>query len=440
MSPTGRVQLVVRGVRTLVPRLPSAVWILELGALTNSLGTGFVLPFSVIYFHNIRGFSFGEAAAVVAVISALGIITGPLAGTAVDRWSPRACLAVSLALMAAGYVGFPFVRAPWQAFLLAVLAGAGNGSFYPSQASLLGGLTRPEQRHVAFSLQRVMTNLGYGVGGLIGGFVATTSNPASFNILFFVDAGTFVAFIAVLAVVADPSAPQPHPAARGRYRDVRRDRTFLGLLAVNALFVTAGYSLFETLVPAYAKNFSSVSDKLIGAFFLVNTAFIVVAQLPITRLIEGRRRMRMLALLGVLWALALLVVLVGARAGTLAGAVFILAFLIFSAGECLQSAILSPTAADLAPPQLLGRYMALTSFTWQLGLAIGPAAGGFVLTASSSAVWIISAALCLTGSIGALMLDSRVAEEVRYTPRSQPVRPTLKPTSQRPTATERTPS
>lgn len=427
MSRVFKLRAVTVGARVLAPRLSRSVWILEIGALSNALGTGFVLPFSAIYFHNIRRFSLGEAAAIVAVISAVGIVTGPLAGTTSDRWSAKATLVVSLGMMAIGYAGFPFVRQPWEAFGLAIVAGAGNGSFYPSEASILGDLTPPEQRHISFSLQRVMTNLGYGIGALIGGFIASTSKPGTFNALFFIDAVTFIIFIAVLGFVASPSASAQRPQGElsPRYREVFRDHAFIGLLAVNALLVTVGYSLFETLVPLYAKNDASVGDHVIGAFFLVNTAVIVLAQLPITHLLEGRRRMPMLASLGGLWAVGLLIVLAGGQllTGVAAGGVLMFAFFVFTIGECLQSAILSPTAADLAPPALLGRYMALVSFTWQFGLAVGPAAGGFVLQASSWALWVIGACLCLCGSIAALLLEPRLPHRVRSTPLTPP-RPT----------------
>ena len=45
----------------------------------------------------------------------------------------------------------------------------------------------------------------------------------------------------------------------------------------------------------FAKNEASVSEKGIGLIFLVNTVVIVVLQLPIAKLLEGRRRMRALA-------------------------------------------------------------------------------------------------------------------------------------------------
>lgn len=424
MASVSALRSIVAAPRALLAGLPAPVWVLESGALINALGSGFVTPFAVIYLHNVRGFALGESAAIVAVISIVGVVSGPLAGTASDRFSARAVLAVSLALMAVGFAGFPFVRAPWQGFAAAIVAGAGNGSFYPSQSTLIGGLVSSEQRHVGFSLVRMMANLGYGIGGLLGGFVATTSDPGSFDILFFVDAGTFLGYIGVLWFVPDPppepDRPAHEPPGPGSYRNVLRDRAFVRLLAINAALVAGGYSLFETLVPAYAKNQAAVPEKLIGAFFLVNTAVIVVCQLPITRLIEGRRRMRALSLAGVAWALGALIVLAGGTAlsGAAAGAAMMLAYLVFSLGACLQSAVVSPTAADLSRPRLMGRYLALISFTWQLGLGVGPAAGGYVLQAYAPAVWILGAAVSLAGAAGALALERRLPDAIRLTPRS----------------------
>ncbi|MDX6447885.1 MAG: hypothetical protein QOD08_348, partial [Gaiellaceae bacterium] len=47
--------------RSLDPRLSRDVWILQLGGLTNAFGNGIVLPFLIIYLHNVRGIPLGLA-------------------------------------------------------------------------------------------------------------------------------------------------------------------------------------------------------------------------------------------------------------------------------------------------------------------------------------------------------------------------------------------
>jgi MFS family permease len=400
--------------------LPRVVWRLELGALVNSLGTGFVFPFSVIYFHNIRGFSLGTAGLIVAVVSGgTGIISGPVAGALTDRLSARAVLLVSLGLMAVGYTLFPFVRTPWQALVAAVVAGAGNGAFYPSQASLLASLSPATARHIAFSVQRTVYNLGSGIGGLLGGLIASISSAGSFDVLFFINAATFVLYMVVLTRITSPG---PAPGSQGvrRYRAVLRDRPFLGILLVNAALITFGYAIFETLTPVYSRNYAGVSETAIGIFFLINTWLIVVLQMPIARAIEGRRRMHMVLILAVSWSSGMLMVLAagswlsGATAAVLIGAAFVL----FSVGESVQGTVVSPMAADLAPRHLEGRYMALVSFTWQLGLAVGPATGGFLLGASPVALWGGAAVVCLLAGIYGTVLQRSLPKRAGRTPRS----------------------
>src|SRR5438105_13783616 len=102
----------LRGLR---PQLPAAAWVVELGGLTSAIGNGVVLPFAILYLHNVRGFAVGVAALVIASLNGLAIFTTPFAGGLIDRFGARAVLAAALSLLAAGYGAFPLVRHPWQA-------------------------------------------------------------------------------------------------------------------------------------------------------------------------------------------------------------------------------------------------------------------------------------------------------------------------------------
>ncbi len=47
-------------------------------------------------------------------------------------------------------------------------------------------------------------NLGIGLGGVVGGLIATTADPQSFTVLYLFDAATFLAFVVVLGFVREP--------------------------------------------------------------------------------------------------------------------------------------------------------------------------------------------------------------------------------------------
>ncbi len=188
------------------------------------------------------------------------------------------------------------------------------------------------------------------------------------------------------------------------------------MIGLNALFIFAGFSGFE-LLPVYAKNEAAVSETQIGLIFLVNTIVIVLLQLPIARFAQGRRRMPALGLLGLTWATAwLLVPIAGSKSAGTAALTLTLAMVIFAVGECLHGTVHAPLVADLADPRLLGRYMALSALSWQVGFALGPAVGGFVLEYAPSAVWIGAAALCALGGALALLVEGTLPARARRTP------------------------
>jgi predicted MFS family arabinose efflux permease len=262
-------------------------------------------------------------------------------------------------------------------------------------------------------------NLGIGLGGLTGGLIATTDSPGTFTFIFLLDAVTFLVFVGALALVPDPERHAREPGDRGGYLAVLRNRVFVAVLALNVLFITAGMAQFETL-PVYAKNEAGVSESGIGLIWFVNTVVIVLAQLPVARALEGKRRMPMLALLGATWALALLLVPVagGVLDGGAALGLLIVAFVVFAVGECLHGTVQAPLVVDLADTRLLGRYMALSAFSWGVGFTLGPAIGGLVLAHAPHVWWIATAGVCLLAGAASLGLERALPGGVRRTPRT----------------------
>ena len=405
---------------TLNPDLPRSVQTLQLGGLFNAFGNGLVLPFAFIYLHNVRDIGLGTAGLILATNAGVSMVLGPVFGSFVDRFGGRRMLTVSLGFLAVGFGLYPFVHEPWLGFVAAALTGVGNGGFWAAQSTLIAGLTTPEQRPAAYAMQRVVMNLGIGLGGVAGGFIASTSDPATFQVLFFGNAATFLVYLTVLRAFVPELQPDRHGHDHrpGRYADVLRHRAFLGVLALNTVFIFAGISGFE-LLPVYAKNEAAVSEEAIGLVYLANTLVIVIAQLPIARLSEGRRRMPMLALMGVIWAAGWAVVPAAGLwlSGTSAALLLGVAVCVFAVGECLHGAVQGPLVADLAEPRLMGRYMALSALTWQIGFTLGPAVGGFALAFSPNGLWLAAAALLLVGSVWALALESVLPESARRTPR-----------------------
>jgi MFS family permease len=414
---------VPRFLGSLDPQLPRSVQTLQLGGLVSALGNGMLIPFLFIYLHNVRGIGLGVAGLVVGSNAVVSVVAGPVAGTLVDRYGGRRVLALALVVLAVGYGSFALVHSPWQGFLAAIVTGIGNGFFWPAQSTLLASLSPPDRRHSTFAMQRVMMNLGIGLGALAGGLIADADHPRTFVALFLLDAATFLVYLGVLLVaVPEPEWAQVGTTSRrGSYGEVLRHGPFVAVVGLNTLFIFAGMSGFE-LLPVFAKNEVDVSESAIGMIFFVNTVVIVLAQLPIAKLSEGHRRMRMLAVLGVLWAACWVAVSIvgGSVDGVTAAVLLAVVMGAFGIGECIHGAVQAPLVSDLAEPRLLGRYMALSALSWQLGFAAGPAVGGFLLSVSPLGTWLVWAVLCALGAVLAIALERTIPSAVRRTPVAQP--------------------
>jgi MFS family permease len=406
-------------VLSLDPRLPRPVYVLELGALVNAFGNGVVLPFLLIYLHNVRGIPFGLAGTAAAVQSAAALGSGFLGGTLSDRIGPKRVLLGALAVMTVAFALMPLIREAWQAFAVYTLWGIGSGSFWPSQSALLAGLTPAARRAPAYALQRLSMNAGVAIGGVVAGLIASVGEPNTFTVLFAINCATFLGYMLVLTRVRAPHLHEERLG--GSWRAVLSDRVFTRFTLLNAAFMTAAISLAVELLPAFAKNVTRISEKEVGIVFALDAVGVVLFQLPVVKLSEGRSRMRGLAVMGVLWAASFVAVWAAGAwtTATVAFAILAAAMLVFAVGECLHGTIQAPLSVDLAPQALVGRYLAASSISWQIGWIIGPAAGGFILQHRPLLLWPLAAAANLACAGAALALERRLPERVRRTPQGE---------------------
>jgi len=393
--------------------LSRELWLVQIGIFLNALGWGSVLPFEVIYLHDGRGFSLGTAGLIVGTLTGVAVISAPCAGALIDRVGARGAAVGAGIALAAGYAGLAFAHTEPVAFAAAALGGAGNGALLPAQSTLIAALAAPEIRHRASAVSRVCTNAGFGLGGALGGLVAGFG-LSGFVGLFLFNAATYLAYVGVLVlVVGKPPRPEP---IRGGYGRVLRDRAFLHLALTNTVIIAVGWGVLPWVVPPYAKSELGVGAQLIGLLLFANALTVVVAQVPVAKFAEGRRRVVMMALGAALIAAACLLVLFARAFGGAAYAVVAAASIAIGIGECFHTVALMPLVADLAPESLRGRYMATVGLSWWIGLAIAPTLGTRLLASSAALTFVGSAAAAAAAALSMLELEPRLPGTSRLTP------------------------
>ena len=378
--------------RGLDPHLPRTVWLVQAGGVVNALGNGIVFPFAIIYLHNVRGISFAQAGFALAIGGASALAAGLLAGPLVDRIGGRNTLVFGLIVQLVAFTLFPLIREPWHAYravragrrrdglLLARPVDAARAADAAGSPAL--GLCAParehEPRHRARRRDR-WTDRHHGRSGQFHQDVSLRR-------------GDLPRLRDRAPGRCQGTARRPSPRStrsRAVTGAVLRDRNFLALTGLNVLFVAVGYEVFA-LLPPFAKNYAGVSEHWVGLIWLANTLLIVLIQLPVSKALEGRRRMAALALMNVLWAAASLIVLAGGGLlnGTSAALVFMTATMVFArrrdAARARRRRRSWPTSR---PSSLRGRYFALSAMSWSAGSILGPAVGGPLLGWHPLAVW-----------------------------------------------------
>ena len=237
----------------------------------NSFGNGVVLPFLVIYLHDVRGFGLGVAGLVVAISAAAQLSAGVLAGP-LDRPARRRVpsSAAGSCMQAVGIGLFPLVRA-------AVAGVRADRDRRSRQRRLLAEPVDADRtahpaarRHAAFAQQRVTMNLGYRPRRPDRRrdrerLAARARSPSCSSSTRRRSSRTS----AVLALIHDPGgAADGSRRAPTSYRAVLRDRLFLRLWTLNFLFVAAGYSLIQPRAAVRARPRADVSERQIGVVLL----------------------------------------------------------------------------------------------------------------------------------------------------------------------------
>jgi MFS family permease len=415
-----RVSHLISGWRTGLAR---PVLILQAGNALNYFGYGLVLPFEIIYLHQIRGFSTATAGLVLAATMGTSAIVTPPTGAVLDRYSAKAIVVAGSLASALGYAGFAYVDRPWQAFACSIAGGAGLGAAGTANRTLMVRLIRPDQRVAAFALNRVAGNFGIGSGATVAGFiVASAQGLRSFQILYLFDAVTSAGLaLIVLAAVPGLRAETTATDANGTgFRAVARDRVFVTVIALNIVLVVVGHTFFSNILSPFAKAHTPVGPAAIGIIFLVNTSFIVIAQIPAVRVVARMRRTHAFAVTSALFAVSLLSVLPATLVHSELAAASLLAgvAIVFAVGEVVHILVLGPLVADMAPAHLLGRYLSLYSLTFTLSLAIGPAIGGLLLQRAPDAIWWGGALAAVLAGAFLLRLGDRIPDPLHEAPPS----------------------
>lgn len=362
----------------------------------TSVGTGLVLPFMVVYLHEVRGIPLETVGLLLALQAGLGIIIVPPAGALIDRVGPRPVYASAMVTLVIGDILISQATDELSATIAFLFLGYGFGVIWPAQGAMIGNLIPSEQRQRYFGINFTLLNLGIGVGGIVGGTFVDVHRPETFVTVYLLDAASYLPALVILLWFlrkAGGPAPRQHEAESTEnvsYLRLLRDKNLRALLIMVLVAALVSYPQLNAGMPAFARAIGEVSTQALGYAFATNTIVIVLLQLFVLQRIEGRRRTRVAVVMAAVWAVSWM--LLGATAivpGTIVATVMLCACAgVFGLGETMLQPTTSAMINDLAPDHLRGRYNALSSLMFSGAFVIGPVLASVLIARDLGAVYI----------------------------------------------------
>jgi MFS family permease len=171
------------------------------------------------------------------------------------------------------------------------------------------------------------------------------------------------------------------------------------------MLMVLAYMNMNTTLGVYMRDHVHMleAERRYGFLLSLNAAMVVFLQFPITRRIEDRPPMVMMAIGSALYAIGF------AMFGLVNDySMFVWAMVIITVGEMIVAPVAQALTSLLAPEDMRGRYMAVFGFSWGIPFAIGPLLAGVILdNLDPHYLWYAAGIVGLLAVLGFLYLQRR---------------------------------
>ncbi|MBU0492040.1 MAG: MFS transporter [Chloroflexi bacterium] len=356
---------------------PRKFWVLIVAMFIDRLGGTLIFPFFALYVTKKFGVGMTEAGVLLAIFSVSGLLGSVMGGALTDKFGRKGMVIFGLVFSALSSVLMGLVSDLAVFYALAVFVGLLSNVAGPAHQAMVADMLPEEKRAEGYGLLRVIANLAWIIGPMIGGLLAAQS----YLLLFVIDAISSL----ITAVIVYRLIPETKPEATvgqpqqsflktlAGYRVVAADKVYLAFLLASMLMLVVYQQMYSTL-SVYLRDTHGVPEQGFGLLLSLNAGTVVLLQFWVTRRVSKHAPMLMLALGSVLYMIGF--TLYGLVSSYL---LFVVAMLVITVGEMVVMPVSQAVAARFAPEDMRGRYMAFFTVSWAIPSAVGPWAAGLIL-------------------------------------------------------------
>ena len=384
--------------------LSRSTWWLAFVMIINRSGT-MVVPFMTMYLTQHVGVSISKAGFVMSLFGAGAIIGALIGGKLTDRLGSYY---VQITALIGGGVMFivlgqmhSYISICICTFLLAFV----NEAFRPANSVAVAHYSKEENRTRSYSLNRLAVNLGWAIGGGIGGIIASYN----YGLLFWVDGITNLCGAGLLYFALAPSRNVATEIKIKKEKVIGktayRDTNYLIFIFLSILFAMCFFQLFTT-IPVFYKEKFHLSVFLIGIIMSLNGLLIALFEMITIFKLEGKRPLLHFISLGV--------VLIGISymmlntPGVDKGLLAVVIMVFFTFGEILSMPFMNSYWISRTLPHNRGQYAALYTVSWASAQASGPFIGALIAEKFGyNILWFVVASVCFLIAVLYRLLHSK---------------------------------
>lgn len=397
---------------------PSRFWTVVGVMFIDRVGGTMLFPFFSLYITEKFSVGMAQAGVILGFFSFFGMLGSMIGGALTDKLGRRSLILFGLIFSALSTLSLGLVNEFWMLFPLAVVTGLLSDIAHPAHQAMIADILPEKQRAEGFGILRVVANISWIIGPTIGGLIANQS----YLYLFIIDAiiSCFVAGLFYLFI------PETKPEATTEtesqsvvqtfagYGAVLKDLAYVAFIIAGMLMLLAYQQMYSTL-SVYLRDNHGINPQGYGFLMSTSAITVILFQFWVTRRIKYRPPFLMMAL-GTLFYM----VGFGLFGFVAAYWLFALNIVIITIGEMIIMPTSQALAANFAPEQMRGRYMAVFGLTWGIPSIFGPGMAGLVLdNLNPNLLWYVAGLLCAVAAFAYYALHLRLGRQKRFAPASR---------------------
>jgi len=372
------------------------MWLLAVVMLINRSGT-MVLPFMTLYCKHI-GYTTGQAGIVVAVYGIGSLVGAFLGGKITDRFGFYYTQFFALFCGGILFITLGLMNTYLSICICTFFLSMVNESFRPANATAIAHYSTQENRTQAFSIVRLAINLGWGVGGALGGLLASVN----YHLLFWVDGFTNItaSFLLLWLLPKVSLAQQKNITAKStvKAKPAWADKTFMLFIGLQVLFSICFFQLFTT-VPLYFKEGLHINEFWIGILMAMSGMIIALFEMVIVFKLEGTKPyLRLMAYGTIIMAVSFFILNISFINGFVIATV---SMLLITFAEMVSMPFMNSYYISRSTEGNRGQYAGYYTMAWSAAQVIGSATGTQIANATGfNNLWWIIGGICLVTAFG----------------------------------------